>query len=288
MFLFINNPGSEILPITVIRTAIRQKKILIIPLEVGKDTTDKDIEKILHEGLTSSSYEKRDISLIVFHPSLRTGSVPIDLIPLVVRSIKGWSNAFLLTISSGGQKDCLIPAKNAGSDEAIPIAQFCEIWRTASDDEGRLLNQLMKYSKRTEIESLVIEIPYLFLSLDIDIQALEVLDNRKKKREQVKNPQEYLKEMYADNIDYLQKFEHLRAKVNELGEIEGINKERLKELAGYNNKGVSQFFEKLKDKKDDPDEFLGHTWGIEGVESLHGWYCALASCLRGAEGCEGK
>lgn len=285
MILFINNPGSEILPITVIRTAIQQKKISIIPLEVGKDTTDKDIEKILHEGLTSSSYEKQDISLIVFHPSLRTGSVPIDLIPLVVRSIKGWSNAFLLTISSGGQKDCLIPAKNAGSDEAIPIAQFCEIWRTASDDEGRLLNQLIKYSKRTEIESLVIEIPYLFLSLDIDIQALEVLDNRKKKREQVKNPQEYLKEMYADNIDYLQKFEHLRAKVNELGEIEGINKERLKELAGYNNKGVSQFFEKLKDKKDDPDEFLGHTWGIEGVESFHDWYCALASCLRGEEAC---
>jgi len=120
------------------------------------------------------------------------------------------------------------------------------------------------------------------------MQALGILDEKKKKGEKVKNPKEYLEEMYADNINYLQKFNELQAKVKKLSEIEGIDKETLAKLAVIRNENVYQFFKKLEGKKNDPDEFLDHSWGIDGVNSFHDWYCALSSCLRGAEGCEGK
>jgi len=128
----------------------------------------------------------------------------------------------------------------------------------------------------------------LFLPLDIDMQALKSLYDEKINGKNRKNPRAYLKEMYADNVNYLQKFNELQAKAKELGETEGINKERLGKLAGISNGNVCQFFKKLGDEKDDPDEFLGHSWGIDGVNFFHDWYCALSSCLRGAEGCEGK
>jgi len=280
MVLFINNPGSETLSLQDIRKLTSERKILVVVLEVKEAKTSEDIKRILTEKLQQHSCKKNEIYLIVFHPAIRTGSVPKKLIPLVVKSIKNWSNAFLLTISSGGEKDCLSPAKSAGSNEAIPIAQFREIWRTSLGDEKQLLAQLTKYSKREKVDNLAIEVLYLFLPLDIDIQALELLDNEKKKREKVKDPQEYLKEMYVDNINYLQKFNELQAKVKKLSEIEGIDKERLKKLAGIGNENVSRFFEKLRDKKDDTDEFLGHSWGIDGVSSFHDWYCALDLCLR--------
>jgi hypothetical protein len=132
------------------------------------------------------------------------------------------------------------------------------------------------------------EILRLFLPLDIDMQALEILAKKKENRKKVKDPKEYLEEMYADNIDYIQKLKELQAKVNTIGEIEEINKERLKKLAGISNEKVSQFFKKLGGKKNDSDEFLDHFWGIDGVNSFHDWYCVLSSCLRGVEAYKGK
>ena len=132
------------------------------------------------------------------------------------------------------------------------------------------------------VKKKVNETLHLFLPLDIDMQALEFLA-KKEKGVKVKEPNEYLEEMYADNIDYLQKFKELQAKAKELSEIEGIDKERLRKLADISNENVCQFFDKLGDKKDDPDEFLGHSWGIDGVKSFPNWYRALATCLRGKE-----
>jgi predicted nuclease with TOPRIM domain len=120
------------------------------------------------------------------------------------------------------------------------------------------------------------------------MQALEILAKKKENRKKVKDPKEYLEEMYADNIDYIQKLKELQAKVNTIGEIEEINKERLKKLAGISNEKVSQFFKKLGGKKNDSDEFLDHFWGIDGVNSFHDWYCVLSSCLRGVEAYKGK
>ena len=126
------------------------------------------------------------------------------------------------------------------------------------------------------------------VALDIDMQALEILAKKKENGEKVKEPKEYLEEMYADNIDYVQKLKELQAKVNTIGEIEEINKEGLEKLAGISNENVDQFFEKLGGKENDPDEFLDHSWGIDGVNSFHDWYCALSSCLRGVEAYKGK
>lgn len=126
------------------------------------------------------------------------------------------------------------------------------------------------------------------VALDIDMQALEILAKKKENGVKIKVPKKYLEEMYADNIDYVKKLKELQEKVNTIGEIEGINKERLKKLVGISNQKVSQFFKKLNDNKDDPVKFFDHSWGIDGVNSFHDWYCALSSCLRGAEACEGK
>lgn len=144
-------------------------------------------------------------------------------------------------------------------------------------------DNIWNYLEKKSHDSSISQILHLFLPLDIDMQALEILTNKKENGEKVKEPNEYLKEMYADNINYLQKFNELQAKVKELSEIEGIDKERLEKLAGISNQKVSQFFKELDDKKNDPDKFLGHSWGIDGVKSFPNWYRALATCLRGKE-----
>jgi len=136
---------------------------------------------------------------------------------------------------------------------------FDQFWAFIAPKPGKVAN-LLRY-----------EILSPLVALDIDMQALEILAKKKENGVMVKVPKEYLEEMYADNIDYVQKLKELQAKVNTISEIEDINKERLKKLAGISNENVDQFFEKLGGKKND-----------------HDWYCALDSCLRGAEACEGK
>ena len=161
------------------------------------------------------------------------------------------------------------------------ISKFCDTPEDTNDKFDSLWCFLWRNARLREAHS-------LFLPLDIDMQALEILAKKKENGVKIKNPKEYLEEIYADNIDYVQKLKELQAKVNTIGEIEGIDKERLEKIVGIGNENVDQFFEKLGGKKNDPDEFLGHSWGIDRVNSFHDWYCALSSCLRGAEGCEGK
>jgi len=144
-------------------------------------------------------------------------------------------------------------------------------------------DSIWNYLEKKSHNSSISQILHLFLPLDIDMQALEILAKKKENGEKVKEPNEYLKEMYADNINYLQKFNELQAKVKELSEIEGIDKERLEKLAGISNQKVSQFFKELDNKKNDPYKFLGHSWGIDGVKSFPNWHRALATCLRGKE-----
>ena len=151
---------------------------------------------------------------------------------------------------------------------------------------NELAEELLKEVERKNKTFGRYEIPHLFLPLDIDMQALKSLYDEKINGKNRKNPRAYLKEMYADNVNYLQKFNELQAKAKELGETEGINKERLGQLAGISNGNACQFFKKLGDEKDDPDEFLDHSWGIDGVSSFHDWYCALASCLRSEDACK--
>lgn len=142
-------------------------------------------------------------------------------------------------------------------------------------------------------------IPYLlhlFLPLDVDMQALEMIKENKR--------QEYLEEMYADNISYLQKLHDLQYLVNgkdngaskeaksllqgqpPFAEKEGMNRDKLSQLSGITNSYVYQFFEILDRKESNPNKLLNFNWGIDKVNSLHDWYCALAECLRGEEACK--
>jgi len=94
------------------------------------------------------------------------------------------------------------------------------------------------------------------------------------------------------------------SKVENLTPIDNPHDDLLK-LAGLSNgnpKGfaIYTFLESLDTgKKDDRDitaEDLCKPFNLvievngkkEEIKSFHNWYCALASCLRGAEGCEGK
>jgi putative transposon-encoded protein len=173
----------------------------------------------------------------------------------------------------------------SSKDSIISYKKYIKPFGNCDKDVNELVKNLLN---EVEGKNRITEAYSLFLPLDIDMQALEILAKKKENGVRVKVPKEYLEEMYADNIDYVQKLKELQAKVNTIGEIENINKERLKKLAGISNENVDQFFEKLGGKKNDSDEFLDHSWGIDGVNSFHDWYCALDSCLRGAEACEGK
>jgi hypothetical protein len=225
---------------------------------------------------TIKKYADKNNSLILF---FHTTNTPNDIKDGMERKIENYNVVTIETFTSQEEelwgkikdiKEICQGGTIATGKEELFVELFDEIWRIP------------------DMETKIKKAHALFLPLDIDMQTLEILAKKKENGKKVKEPKEYLEEMYADNIDYVQKLKELQAKVNTTGEIEGTDKERLKKLAGSSNKNVDQFFEKLGGKKNDPDEFLGHSWGIDGVKSFHDWYCALDSCLRGAEGCEGK
>ncbi|MEK6689969.1 MAG: hypothetical protein AABY78_01540 [Nitrospirota bacterium] len=109
---------------------------------------------------------------------------------------------------------------------------------------------------------------HLFLPLDIDMQALELLEENKKG--------DYLNQMYNDNTDYYDKFGILQSKIKELSEIEGIDKNR---LSGIIN-DAQVFFQNLIKRENDPKRLLKDSWKDKEINSFHDWYCALAECLR--------
>ena len=166
---------------------------------------------------------------------------------------------------------------------------------------------------------------HLFLPLDIDMQALEIIKD---------DPGEVKKYLWGDkdrdiegmfesregNEHYRQKLYdlwHLLGKqdyLRQIGKKASSKVERftpidnssplLQKLAGLDDdpkeSPVYNFLESLDTgKKDDRDvtaEDLCMPFNLkievngkkEEIKSFHNWYCALASCLRGAEGCEGK
>lgn len=140
----------------------------------------------------------------------------------------------------------------------------------------KIRGKLLLFKSEEKMSEITNYILHLFLSIDIDMQALILVEGKKATK--------YFEEMYNDNIDYYQKVNELQSKVRELDEIEGINTGRLNNLVD----DASSFFKKLERKEKNLREVLEHTWKTDRVNSFHDWYCELASCLGGAEGCEGK
>lgn len=110
---------------------------------------------------------------------------------------------------------------------------------------------------------------HLFLPLDIDMQALDLLKDEKRKK--------YLDEMYKDKVNYADKFEVLQSKIKELAEVKEIDGDRLNLLV----KDAETFFQNLIQEKINPEKLLTDSWEGKKNKSFHDWYCALAECLRG-------
>lgn len=136
---------------------------------------------------------------------------------------------------------------------------------------------IWEYLKKERYNCIVADFLHSLLPLDIDLQALAKLPEKKKPEEPTKARQEYLSEMYRDDINYIEKFNKFRTIKQSI--VISINNERVEELSG---ESVRQFFEKLTHKKP-CDELFSHGWNIDGITSFHSWYCATASCLRGED-----
>jgi hypothetical protein len=144
--------------------------------------------------------------------------------------------------------------------EIKSLPQVIKFYTKSKDHFELLMSGIEKCAQNKQINAECFDVIspqallHLFLPLDIDMQALGIIEESKR--------QDYLRRMYGDNIDCPQKLKELQEKVGQLCEIQNINKERLEKLAGINNSNVSQFFENLKSKVTDPHKFLKHSWGL--------------------------
>ena len=122
----------------------------------------------------------------------------------------------------------------------------------------------------------------MFLPLDVDMQTLEVLC------QDGGNIEEFLREMYSDEVDYSRKFQIFGNAVSKLLLIpdSDIDSVLLNELASA--KSVESFFLKLS-WRSEAKMLLQQNWAMDvfnsfnNINSFHDWYCALVNALRGGE-----
>lgn len=165
-------------------------------------------------------------------------------------------------------------------------------------DESTTSNfkELCEFIKKKSNENLKAYFLHLFLPLDIDMQALEILWNDGEKRKANKHI-EYLKEMLENAIGdhYKSKFDKTKKLIDEI--TDGKLKTRLLKVIGgkENNQVLYGFLEcvdNLKEKEEysklvDKDvQELHEYFKTKGHDSFHDWYCALAECLRREEACK--
>lgn len=147
---------------------------------------------------------------------------------------------------------------------------------------------------------------HLFLPLDLDMQALEMIKDDKEKVKKYLwgdsgNKIEGMFQNRKDNEHYRKKLSDLWSKVDELtksGSINNIND--LRKLVGLDNgkteeSQIYKFLESLDTcKEDDKNVTVAplcnpfKEWKINDKEinSFHDWYCALAGCLKGGRACK--
>jgi len=191
-------------------------------------------------------------------------------------------------------------------------------------DFNSIYNCLSGESKKAEIDKTIYQILHLFLPLDIDMQTLEILKDDAGKIEKYlwgdkhtdiegmfesrEGDEHYRQKLYdlwhlLGKQDYLTQID--KSTSSEIENLMPINNPSLslQKLAGFNNRApkesqIYKFFESIDTaKKDDMDvtaEDLCKPFNLEvevsgkkeKIKSFHNWYCALASCMREAEGSE--
>lgn len=165
-----------------------------------------------------------------------------------------------------------------------------------------LFEEVKKRSLDYQIKKISNIILHLFLPLDVDMQALEILwDEGKSDKAKKQKAVDYLKEMLTDTTDtddkfYQKKFTKARTLINEMPDGDLKNKIQDKHLLGSEEKkdgAVLHNFlvqlDKLREKTKGADlceedvKNLLEYFNKQDYKSFHDWYCALAKCLRGKE-----
>lgn len=152
-----------------------------------------------------------------------------------------------------------------------------------NDDIGKLLIDLSngEDTKKTfellikkKCKYLIFDILSIFLPLDIDMQALEILSERAA----TKGPDEYLGEMLSEGIGYAGKNTELEEKIKALMKYRSIPAERFRALKGV----VAPFLEILRTQADNNNadySALTVYWETTEYQSFHEWYCDLSDYL---------
>ncbi len=186
-------------------------------------------------------------------------------------------------------------------------------WEEAFDN-------LWDHCVKTNEKKKVNEILRLFLPLDIDMQALEIIQKDEEKVRKYLHSNKDIEGMFqsrkGDN-HYRQKLYDLWYLIGEKPPEDGNWKPseeakkltpidnpdpNLRKLAGLNNGSpkespIYKFLEFLDTSKNDGKDIKDVTdylcnpfknWKINNkdINTFHDWYCALASCLRGEEACK--
>lgn len=288
MILFINDPGSEFR--NDITELIKNGKAKQINLKCEGSQTKDDVKNILNKEVQNN---KESVSLIIYHINISGGSDQSG-VKNAVSSIKEWRNVPLLTISAGGGV-LLGLAEEGGSDATCSINVFYNKWKSCNGEENALIRWIKESSIELKKNRAIRNILALFLPIDIDMQALKVI-NEDKRNEYLTNESNGM--LRDENVIY----EKLLKKTLDI--LDGIhinNKNTVEKLLGIGNRSkIKEFFILLDTRKqtvknfgsltgNEIDGIINHFstdggWEVEGakpeiIKSFHDWYCALAECL---------
>lgn len=218
-----------------------------------------------------------------------------------VEEIRSFSNIPIIMISSS-KRSCLVGidlgadsfmSKGIMSKEELEKCKH-ELEKVLSPDYKRL--EIKPASNKKIVEF----IKKNFLPLDIDMQALVILVEKK----EVERACDYLKEMFNDGVDYMQKFidfhylvhkstpwvDDRKTEASDIVKQMVLGRESIwKNIENYETENnnfqweidmlcdtAEEFFKKLHSK--DIKGVISHEWE-EGMSSFHDWYCRLCKVL---------
>lgn len=194
-------------------------------------------------------------------------------LPDRIEQIKNKSFRFALKIGKSESPDVLNVAGETKWFDLLDMgSRLKEKCINGNWNVDKILELMYLWQSQEKLLEITTYILHLFLPLDIDMQALEMLEEEKRKN--------YLEEMYKDGIDYAQKFGILQSKIKELSKIKGIDDAQLNTLVT----AAQSFFQnliKIIKNETNPAMLLKNSWKGKDINSFHDWYCALAGCLRG-------
>ena len=149
---------------------------------------------------------------------------------------------------------------------------------TQSPDE-KIRRICAEIKENTEHEQVILEILESFLALDVDMQALSMLAEKKNKEKQVKELKTYLQKMLTDNTNYSNKYTNLKNNLDNICRYQSIDRQSLLMLCNKVEHFLTILQVQASATKPSYEKLRTYDWGIKGISSFHDWYCKLSDCL---------